>query len=188
MEENVNSNESGAGSVNEAEGSKMAETSGVAGVSSEAGVSAEGSVASEAKGRDVAGIWKRILGGLIDVIVLGLVGAGIIYFFGTAGVTEEGVYSANVEGWPAAAMFVIWFVYYVGLEAVTGKTVGKYALKMKVVNAEGGKISWGKSIVRNLMRAIDGFFGYLVGFIAILASKENQRLGDMAAKTYVVKE
>jgi uncharacterized RDD family membrane protein YckC len=55
-----------------------------------------------------------------------------------------------------------------------------------VVNESGGSITWGVSIGRNLMRIIDGLFFYLVGFIVALASKKNQRLGDIVARTYVV--
>ncbi|HSN19544.1 MAG TPA: hypothetical protein VLS49_02630, partial [Usitatibacter sp.] len=41
-------------------------------------------------------------------------------------------------------------------------------------------------IARNVLRIVDGFLFYLVGAIAIWASKHRQRLGDMAAKTIVV--
>jgi hypothetical protein len=35
---------------------------------------------------------------------------------------------------------------------------------------------------------VDGLFGYLVGFVAVLASEKNRRLGDMADHTLVVRE
>jgi uncharacterized RDD family membrane protein YckC len=44
------------------------------------------------------------------------------------------------------------------------------------------------ALVRSLLRVVDGLFGYLVGFVAVLASQKNQRLGDMAAHTLVVRE
>ena len=39
-----------------------------------------------------------------------------------------------------------------------------------------------------MLRIVDGFFPYLVAFVAVLASQENQRIGDMAARTLVVRK
>ena len=46
----------------------------------------------------------------------------------------------------------------------------------------------GGATTRPLLRLIDGLFGYLVAFIAVLVSRKNQRLGDMAAHTLVVRK
>jgi uncharacterized RDD family membrane protein YckC len=72
------------------------------------------------------------------------------------------------------------------MEATTGQTLGKMAMKLKVVKKDGAKIDWQASIIRNLLRIIDGFFFYLLGAIVIWVSKSKQRLGDMAANTIVV--
>lgn len=132
--------------------------------------------------QNVAGLGKRILGGIIDIVVIVIFVIIWSFIFGTniAGVQ-------TVSGIPALAEFLVIILYYIVLDATTGKTIGKYIVKTKVVNAQGGKISWGQSIGRNLMRIIDGLFVYLVALIAIAASKDKQRLGDMVAKTYVVK-
>lgn len=45
-----------------------------------------------------------------------------------------------------------------------------------------------QSFVRNIMRIIDGLFCYIVGVILIDSSDKNQRLGDRAAHTLVIKE
>lgn len=130
---------------------------------------------------NVASVGKRVLGAIIDIIILIIIMIIFSLLFGTS----RG-FSFGVSGFAALIMYLIWFAYYVVLEATTGKTIGKYIVKTKVVNASGEQISWGASIVRNILRIIDGLFFYLVGFIIALVSKENQRLGDMAAKTYVV--
>jgi uncharacterized RDD family membrane protein YckC len=130
---------------------------------------------------NVASVGKRVLGAIIDIIILIIIMIIFSLLFGTS----RG-FSFGVSGFAALIMYLIWFAYYVVLEATTGKTIGKYIVKIKVVNASGEQISWGASIVRNILRIIDGLFFYLVGFIIALVSKENQRLGDMAAKTYVV--
>ena len=39
-----------------------------------------------------------------------------------------------------------------------------------------------------MLRIVDGLFSYLVAFITVLVSGKNQRLGDMAAHTLVVRK
>lgn len=137
---------------------------------------------------NIASAGKRVMGAIIDILVLIPLWYAFAYFFGEvnpAGGGEEGI-GLSVSGAPAAVMFLIGILYLTVMEATTGKTIGKYVARTRVVDEAGEQISWGKSIERNLMRIVDGFFFYLVGFVAILASKNNQRLGDIVCKTYVV--
>ncbi|MCK4870741.1 MAG: RDD family protein [Gammaproteobacteria bacterium] len=131
-----------------------------------------------------AGLGKRILGGIIDIILLVIVFAIYVRFFGR----EVLPGSYHVEGMPAFYIFVFIFLYYWVFEAITGKTLGKLIVKTRVVNKEGNKITWRQSFVRNIMRVIDGLFFYLVAAIAIASSEKNQRLGDMLAKTVVINQ
>lgn len=128
-----------------------------------------------------ASVGKRALGAIIDMVLLFLITIVFSSLFGSA---EGGSFS--LSGFPAVVMFILWFVYFVVLEAKTGKTIGKYIAKTKVVDEAGGQITWGVSVGRNLMRIIDGFFLYLVGFIVASASKKNQRLGDIVSRTFVI--
>jgi uncharacterized RDD family membrane protein YckC len=68
-----------------------------------------------------------------------------------------------------------------------GATLGKMLLRLRVVKTDGTPISRSESIIRNLLRIIDGLFYYLVGAILIWNSPLRQRLGDRAAKTVVVR-
>jgi uncharacterized RDD family membrane protein YckC len=61
------------------------------------------------------------------------------------------------------------------------------AMSLKVVKQDGSALDWQASIVRNVLRIIDGIFFYLVGAIVVWVSKGKQRLGDMAAHTLVVR-
>jgi len=83
---------------------------------------------------------------------------------------------------------VIIFAYFILLEAYLGWTVGKRILGMRVVNGRGNKIGLTKSLMRNLLRLVDGLPALnLLGIILILTSPKEQRLGDRIAKTYVVR-
>jgi len=52
-------------------------------------------------------------------------------------------------------LFVI-FAYFILMEAYAGRTVGKLLLGLKVVDGMGNKIGFLKSVVRNLLRLVDG--------------------------------
>jgi hypothetical protein len=53
----------------------------------------------------------------------------------------------------------------------------------------GGPLSVGQAIVRNLVRIVDFLPAYyLAGAVAIFVTRRNQRLGDLAAGTVVVRE
>ena len=67
------------------------------------------------------------------------------------------------------------------------QTVGKIVTKIKVVREDGGEIDISTAFIRNILRIVDGLFVYLVGAILIWRSSKKQRLGDMIAKTVVVK-
>ena len=68
-----------------------------------------------------------------------------------------------------------------------GQTVGKMVTKIKVIREGGGEIDISTTFVRNILRIVDGFFVYLVGAILIGHSSKNRRLGDIVAKTVVVR-
>lgn len=130
---------------------------------------------------------RRIGGGLIDVLILSVVGAIFVAAFGESD-TGDGSASFSITGVPALLMFLAWLAYYIGCEAAWGRTVGKMALGMRVVQVDGTKAPASAVAVRNLLRIVDGIFLYLVAVVAIASSPRNQRLGDMAAKTLVVRD
>ncbi|AXT19585.1 RDD family protein [Flavobacteriaceae bacterium AU392] len=82
------------------------------------------------------------------------------------------------------------FLYYVLLETFwDGKTVGKFALKTRVVNLDGSKPSFANYLVRWLLRIVDVVItsgGLAV--ITILIKGNGQRVGDIAAGTTVISE
>ena len=132
---------------------------------------------------ETAGVGLRALAIIIDTLILMVVGWAIAKVTGQTA-TAEGF---NVSGAPALLLFLIGLAYYVVMEVTSGGTVGKKAMGLRVVSASGGPISWQASLIRNLLRIVDGLFFYLVGAIVVWVSKSKQRLGDMAAKTLVVK-
>ena len=121
------------------------------------------------------GVGPRFLALLIDAIIIGVVG-GIL-----------GVIFRNSPGLSGGVTGLLALAYSIVLEATQGATLGKMALGLRVTRTDGAPISWTESIIRNLLRIIDGLFVYLVGAILIWTSPLKQRLGDRVAKTVVVR-
>lgn len=145
----------------------------------------------------LAGLGSRFAATLIDQTLQWLlILAG---FFGLALVSavfadDEGNMSDG-SGMLFAALFilgvfVVQFGYPVLFETLaSGRTPGKRWTGLRVVKLGGGPVTFTSSAIRNLVRLVDALPGlYLVGMIAVLSSKRNQRLGDMAAGTIVVRE
>lgn len=132
------------------------------------------------------GVAIRFVALLIDSIILGIIGLvlGILFGIYTFGLGMRP--HAELSGW-GIITFVIYIAYFTYLEGTKGQTIGKMAMRIKVVNEDGGHIDMGTAFIRNILRIIDGFLAYLVGAILIWTSHKKQRLGDRAAKTVVIK-
>ena len=90
----------------------------------------------------------------------------------------------------AVASFLLLFGYDVAFEVLnSGRTPGKRMNGLRVVRDGGRPITFTASTIRNLVRVVDLLPGtYLVGAISIVVSSRNQRLGDIAAGTLVVRD
>lgn len=82
------------------------------------------------------------------------------------------------------------FAYFILLEGLwNGQTLGKKALRLRVVMAEGTPVSFFAALFRNLLRPADMLPGFpFVGLIAMFATPRFQRMGDIAVGTIVVNE
>jgi uncharacterized RDD family membrane protein YckC len=132
---------------------------------------------------NLAGMGKRIVGGLIDsvicAIILGLLGGVQTFIFPGSTWYDE----------PAAGITA--FVALVGLiflEFKYGKTPGKYICKTRVVDEKNDAIGLGQAVTRNLLRCIDNILFCAVGLIMMALNKNNQRVGDYVAMTVVIDE
>jgi len=103
-------------------------------------------------------------------------------------IVDAGGYTADAL--IAVAVFALVFVYPVAFElGAAGRTPGKRWSSLRVICADGSPVTFRASALRNLVRLVDAIPGtYLVGAIAVFASPSNQRLGDLAAGTIVVRE
>ncbi len=132
----------------------------------------------------LAGLGSRFVARLLDttiqlVIILALA-------IGTALASPPGVVSAVV----VVLIFLVLLAYDVPFEVLNGgRTVGKLAAGIRVVARGGEPVSALASATRNILRFVDFLpVAYAAGAITIVATARDQRLGDLAAGTIVVRE
>lgn len=109
--------------------------------------------------------------------------------FGTYSVRSGMIYF-NLTGVPFAIFSLVFTAYYVLFEWLAGGSLGKLAVGIRVKDEQQNNPSFGKSLVRNVLRVVDGFpyiIPNLAGFIVASTSDKKQRLGDKVAHTVVVK-
>ncbi len=126
-----------------------------------------------------ASVGERILATLLDALVFSvyLMIGGIIAQFGAGSNTFWIIF-----GLP------LYFYSLVMELAFNGQSLGKMVMKIRVAHLEGRQVPFSSYLLRWLLRIIDiySFMG-VVGICSILFSKHGQRLGDLAAKTVVVR-
>ena len=71
-------------------------------------------------------------------------------------------------------------------EGRSGVTPGKWVTRIRVLGTDLQPCGFGRALVRNLLKCVDGFFNFMVGIMVVALSENWQRVGDMAARTVVV--
>ena len=129
---------------------------------------------------DPAGICVRINAFIIDSLIKVVVSTVLFIVFALAGMAGVGVY--------LIFYFLIEWFYPVFFEVWRqGQTPGKKSNKIMVVNDDGTPVTFGASLIRNLLRFVDFMpFGYSAAMLSMTLNSRFQRLGDIAAGTLVV--
>src|ERR1700730_1001970 len=98
-----------------------------------------------------AGFWRRVLALFIDSIILAIVG-WILGFIWSESFIRMG-------GWERFVGFAVALLYFVPLNNALGggQTVGKRALKIRVISRVGAPLSLGRSFVRSFVLLLPYF-------------------------------
>lgn len=137
-------------------------------------------------------IFRRILATFIDGFVLGMTFFLLTLPFDSIRNFQDvrEIASSSVTGTLIFSLCVLGlFAYYVILEGYCGQTVSKFIVGVWVVMEDtGGHPGFKAAALRTVMRLVDSTGNYLVAFIVALFSEKDRRLGDMVAKTLVVRK
>jgi len=141
-----------------------------------------------------ASLTRRAVAQLIDLAVVAGPAIGAFPFIMwksmSGSIEEPSTFAAGVAffapmlagiGW--AMLTALAFTY---TEGRSGLTPGKWITKIRVLGTDLQPCGFGRSLVRNLLKCIDGFFNFMVGIMVVALSEHWQRVGDMAARTIVV--
>lgn len=91
------------------------------------------------------------------------------------------------------ASYIPWllhFVIYVVISGLFGGSLGKLALGLRVVTADGRLAGMGKHLLRTVLWVADAFTCAIpvLGGILLVSTRGHRRVGDMAAGTFVVEK
>ncbi len=133
-----------------------------------------------------ASLPMRLASGLIDFVVT------VIAAFMTLFVLIVATIPFEDEALSLAAVvlgqILVFAVYPTLLETLTrGRSLGKLALGLRTVRTDAGPISFHHALVRALIGFVEIYALLAVpAFFAMLVTRRTQRLGDLAAGTYVI--
>jgi uncharacterized RDD family membrane protein YckC len=158
---------------------------------------------STGSGLMYASFWQRFGALFIDGLVQGCISA-IFILPGVGVLVAMGVFSGleNQKEPPPALVGVGMLLYFAAiaislfvpvvyeglmLQKKGGQTLGKMALGIKVVTADGNEITGKQAWGRAAMRMAIGFFCAIVDYVPVFFDEEKKCLHDMVAGTRVVR-
>jgi uncharacterized RDD family membrane protein YckC len=127
-----------------------------------------------------ASVRARVAAYLLDLLVVGGSVVGVAGRLGDS--SGERLCLGGLLGLAVANL------HHVVLEGSSGQTVGKRTVGIAVEMDDGEQCAYGPAAVRTGFRFVDWLpVGYLLGFASLAVTERKKRLGDVAAKTVVVR-
>jgi uncharacterized RDD family membrane protein YckC len=147
--------------------------------------------------RHYAGFWIRFVAFIIDAIILGVVGFIINLPLQMAlGLSASRIPTGDVAtalpmmlgtlGLSLAVNLALQAAYQIYFLSTRGATIGKMALGLKVIRADGGPLSVGLATGRFFAFLLDAYFTLTIGFIIAGFDSEKRSLHDRICNTRVI--
>lgn len=133
-----------------------------------------------------ASIGERLVARLIDYILLAIYVICSIYMLSLL----------NIHSYIGSSYYFFIFLIYMPVLCYSllcevfynGQSAGKRLMNIRVVKADGSTPGLSAYLLRWLLYLIDVVLTSGLGLLVMLINKNNQRLGDLAANTIVIKE
>ena len=132
-----------------------------------------------------ASVWRRLGAIIIDVILIDIVVFPLVLVLaGFSGLMHQGLSTGT-----NALIYLIQYLFPAGYEifliGTYGATFGKMLLKIKVVTADGGKVSYGRATGRYFAKMLSGII-LGIGYFMAIWDEEKRALHDRICKTRVI--
>lgn len=148
-----------------------------------------------AKTVELGSLIRRVISNSVDLFVAMLpmiITQGFMLYtmVKARGKTDDKQLLAEVSGMLLLSLVwaIVYFLVVTFMEGRYGKGPGKWLLNLRVVNSDLTACGFWKALVRNILKMIDSQFQGLVGVLTMTFSSKRQRLGDMAADSFVIYE
>lgn len=143
---------------------------------------------SQTAANPFAGFWLRLVAWLIDSLAVTLTQAICGLVFGMTGTL------VGAGGGDRSLILIIWMfttviglAYYVVFTGACGQTLGKMALRLKVIRKDGGDIGYGGAFLREVPGKFLSGLILGIGYLMVPFDQRKQGLHDKIAGSYVIK-
>lgn len=137
----------------------------------------------------MASLGRRFAARLVDTLIA-ILPIAVVMTWALLDGSSASLQAAGSDG--AQMGYVGWALLvtcvFSAMEGHLGISPGKALMGIRVVGEDLRACGFGRGIARNLLFVVDGLLTYQVGVMMLALSKRQQRLGDMAAKTLVIRK
>jgi uncharacterized RDD family membrane protein YckC len=130
---------------------------------------------------------ERFLAWLVDIVILGIimVPISVLTWFGWSGFAIL----PRLPNWTPFLNFglsnVIYFLYWMLMEGITGRSLGKMLMRLKVTRLDGGPMDMGQAAIESVGKAFLLPLDMILGWI--LYPSKRQRMFNYLSGTVVLK-
>lgn len=137
--------------------------------------------------RQPAGLLRRSAAAVVDILLFVIILSLILSVMALLSGADVNIEDRTEDIGANLVLLFLYVVYYLVIEMLSATSPGKWLFGLRIVRTDAKPINGTDIIVRNIIRPVDTFFFCLVGIISIAFSTTNQRLGDRAAGTFVIR-
>jgi uncharacterized RDD family membrane protein YckC len=139
-------------------------------------------LASDVRG-DRAGVWRRMIAGLLDILVVALISAPISAGIESAAGTRP---DPRVIGLIGGIALALMFSYLTVSIALTGRTLGMRLLSLRTIDVRTGLIPTGGQAMKRAVGYIFSLATFGIGIIYALVDREGRTMHDRFSNTIVI--
>lgn len=136
---------------------------------------------------EVASLGDRILARLIDLGILTAIYI-LVLLTGILGMDGYGKIAFGLSALVLICMALFAFYDLICEIWMNGQSIGKKAMKIRVISLDGGRPSIGQYLIRWLFRIVDFLITFqLAALLSAILTDKKQRIGDIVAGTCMVR-